>query len=304
MIPFLQNLVDAVSLGSLYALAALGIGLLFGILRLINFAHGDFITVGAYALIVPSVDVVARMFIGDWHFIPLTLAVILAVVIVALLSDQILFKRLRTANPATLMVASFAFGYVIQNLILMIYGARPKAVGLWSTLTQIIEIGALRVPLLQIIIIVTTLVLMGALTLFMTKTRFGVQMRAAAEDFKMARYLGVKADFVIGIAFALSGVLAAVVSLLFITQTGVLSPQLGLNLMIFAFVATVIGGMGSLVGAVIGGFVVGITSAMMQAYLPPDIRVFRDAFVFAIVILILLFRPSGIVRVKALTERV
>ncbi|UOM35480.1 branched-chain amino acid ABC transporter permease [Acuticoccus sp. I52.16.1] len=304
MIPFLQNLIDAVSLGSLYALAALGIGLLFGILRLINFAHGDFITIGAYALIVPSTDAVARMFIGGWNFIPLTLAVILVCVAAALLSDRLLFRHLRTANPATLMVASFALGYVIQNLLLMIYGARPKAVGLWSSLTQIVEIGALRVPLLQLIIICVTLALLLGLTLFMTYTRYGVQMRAASEDFVMARYLGIRADFVIALAFAISGMLAALVSLLFITQTGVLSPRIGVSLMIFAFVATVIGGMGSLAGAVIGGFVVGITSAMLQAYLPPDIRPFRDAFVFAIVILILLVRPSGIVRVKALTERV
>lgn len=304
MIAFLQNLVDAVSLGSLYALAALGIGLLFGILRLINFAHGDFITVGAYALIVPSTDAVARMFVGDFNVVALTLTVVAVVVVLALASDRILFRHLRRANPASLMIASFSFGYVIQNLLLMIYGGRPKAVGLWSQLNATIEIGALRVPLLQLIIIGVTLLLLLGLTLFMNYTRYGIQMRAASEDFVMARYLGIRADFVIGIAFAISGSLAALVSLLFVTQTGVLSPQLGMSVMIFAFVATVIGGMGSLIGAVIGGFVVGIVSAMLQAYLPADIRPFRDAFVFIIVILILLVRPSGIVRVKALTERV
>jgi branched-chain amino acid transport system permease protein len=304
MIGFLQNLVDALSLGSLYALAALGIGLLFGILRLINFAHGDFITVGAYALIVPSLDVTARMFIGDWPLPLMVLAVGAVVVALALLCDALLFRRLRQASSPSLMIASFAAGYIIQNGILMIYGSRPKAINLWSSLSRQVEIGALHVPQLQLVTIVVTLFLMAALSLFLRRTSFGVQMRAAAEDFRMAQYLGVRANFVIGLAFAISGVLAAVASLLFVSQTGALSYVMGVPLMLFAFIATVIGGMGSLVGAVVGGFAVGFIASMLQAYLPDDLRSFRDAFVFTIVILILLFRPSGLIPTKALVPRI
>lgn len=304
MIGFLQNLVDALSLGSLYALAALGIGLLFGILRLINFAHGDFISFGAYALIVPTTDVTARMFIGDWPLPLMLLAVAAIVVALALLCDFLLFRRLRQASAPTLMIASFAAGYIIQNTILLVDGARPKAINLWPALGQELEIGALHVPQLQLVTIGTTLALMLALTLFLKKTPFGVQMRAAAEDFRMAQYLGVRANFVIGLAFAISGVLAAVVSLLFVSQTGALSYVMGVPLMLFAFIATVIGGMGSLVGAVVGGFTVGFIASMLQAYLPEELRSFRDAFVFTIVILILIFRPSGLIPTKALVQRI
>lgn len=304
MIGFLQNLIDALSLGSLYALAALGIGLMFGVLRLINFAHGDLITVGAYALIAPGADVTARMLIGDWPLLPMVVAICAIVVAFALLSDLLLFRWLREATPPSLMIASFAAGYIIENGILVIYGARPKGIDLWPSLGRQIEIGALRVPQLQLVTIGVTLVLMFAMTVFLKRTSFGVQMRAAAEDFKMARYLGVRANFVIGLAFSISGILAAVASLLYVSQTGSLSFVLGVPLMLFALIATVIGGMGSLVGAVVGGFTVGFISTMLQAYLPEGLRSFRDAFVFAIVILILLFRPSGLIPTKALVQRI
>jgi len=223
---------------------------------------------------------------------------------VALISDALVFRPLRRASAPTLMIASFAVSYVIQNGILMIYGARPKAANLWAGLDTPIMFGELRVPLLQIITIVATLVLMGALTLFLKRTSYGVMMRAAAEDFRMAQYLGVRGDFVIGLAFAISGMLATAVSLLYLSQTGTLSPTMGVPLALFAFVATVIGGMGSLVGAVVGGFLVGFVVIMLQAYLPEELRAFRDAFAFTFVILILLIRPAGIIRTRALVERV
>ncbi|GLK85839.1 branched-chain amino acid ABC transporter permease [Ancylobacter defluvii] len=304
MIGFLQNLIDAVSLGSIYALTALGIGLLFGILRLINFAHGDYITIGAYALIVPSADVTARLLIGDLPLIVMTPLICLIVVVAALLSDVLVFRPLRRASSPTLMIASFAVSYIIQNGVMMLYGARPKAVDLWSGANTQILIGDLRVPMLQLIILVVTLVLMTTLTLFLRKTPYGIQMRAAAEDFRMATYLGVRGNLVIGLAFAISGILAAAVSLLYTTQSGSLSHTMGLPLALFAFVAVVVGGMGSLVGAVVGGFTIGIIVTMLQAYLPPELRAFRDAFAFAFVILVLLVRPAGLVPSRTSFERV
>jgi branched-chain amino acid transport system permease protein len=304
MIDLMQNVIDALSLGSLYALVALGVGLLFGILRLVNFAHGDFITIGAYALIVPSLDVTAQVFIGGWGWYLMVPAIGVIVVVVALASDALVFRPLRRASPPALMISSFAVSYLLQNAILMIYGARPKAVNLWSGLNDQIMLGALRVPLLQIVTIVVTLALMGLLSLFLKRTSWGVQMRAAAEDFRMAQYLGVRGNVVIGLAFAISGILAAAVSLLYLSQSGSLSPTMGVPLALFAFVATVIGGLGSLLGAVVGGFLVGFIVIMLQAYLPQDLRVFRDAFAFGFVILILLLRPSGLVPTRALIERV
>ncbi len=301
----LQVLMNALSLGSLYALAALGIGLLFGVLKLINFAHGDFITVGAYALIVPSAATQATLLLGDFHPLILIPCIVAVVVILALISEFLVFRPLRNASPATLMIGSFALGFIIQNILIMIYGGRPKAVGIWSDLSLGVELmEGVEVPKLQLIIIGVTLVLMVVLVLFLTKTKYGIHMRAAAEDFRMARMLGIEANRVIMLAVAISGMLAAAVSMLFVVQTGILDFRMGVSLMLFAFIATVIGGMGSLVGSVVGGFAVGAVSILLQTFLPSEMRVFRDVFVFAIVIFILLVRPQGLVMSRASRERV
>lgn len=301
----IQVVVDGLSLGSFYALAALGIGLLFGVLKLINFAHGDFITVGAYALIIPSAATQATLFIGDFHPLILIPCIIGIVVVLALISEFVVFRPLRDASPATLMIGSFALGFILQNIIIMIYGGRPKAVGIWSDLNQGVQLmDGVQVPQLQLIIIGVTILLMVLLVLFLKRTKYGIHMRAAAEDFRMARMLGVEANRVIMLAVAISGMLAAAVSMLFVVQTGILDFRMGVPLMLFAFIATVIGGMGSLLGAVVGGFTVGFLSILLQTFLPSEYRVFRDVFVFAIVIVILLVRPQGLVLSSATKERV
>ena len=304
MIAALQILLDAFSLGSLYALATLGVGLVFGVLRLANFAYGDFITVGSYALILPSAGATAEIVIGRWPWPFLVAAVVGVVVILSLISEYLVFRPLRTAKPAVLMIGSFALGYIIQNVIIAVYDGMSKAVGIWSGLGEAIELGGLRLPKLEILTIAVTLVLLGALVLFLKRSPFGVQMRAASEDFRMARMLGVRANTVIGTSFVISGFLAAVVSLLFLAQVGVVSYNMGVPLMLFAFVATVIGGMGSLTGAVIGGYIVGFASILLQALLPEQLRTFRDAFVFALVIVILLIRPQGLLMPRSARERV
>jgi branched-chain amino acid transport system permease protein len=300
----IQNVIDALSLGSLFALTALGIGLIFGIMRLINFAHGDLITIGAYALIVPSSAVDATMFIGSWP-VPAIIAAICAIVIIfAVGCERLAFRPLRNANPSVLLIASFALSFFLQNAIIMIYGGRPKGVNLWPSLGDSILLGRVRLQVLQLVIIGMTMLLLALLALFLHRTRIGRQMRAASEDFLMARFLGVRANRVIAAAFAISGFLAAVVSMLYVVQSGNLTFNLGVPLVLSAFVATVIGGMGSLVGAVIGGFVVGAANVFFQIVLPAEVRVDRDACVFALILLILLLRPSGLVKVKSVQERI
>jgi branched-chain amino acid transport system permease protein len=300
----LQTAIDAVSLGSIYALTALGIGLIFGILRLINFAHGDFITIGAYALIVPSAAVIATPSLGAWPFYLMVPAVTAVVIVVALVTERVAFRPLRGANMATLLVGSFAVSYILQHVILLIYSGRPKAVDVGMKLAESINFAGLRVPAIELVAIAAALVLLLGLALFLRKTTYGVQMRAASEDFQMARHLGVRANVVIALAFAISGLLAAVVSLLLITQSGVLNVTMGLGVVMVAFVATVIGGMGSLLGAVVGGFVVGCASGILQVVLPDSMKQMREAFVFGVVILILLIRPQGLVVTRAVQERV
>ncbi len=302
---FLQVLIDAAALGSLFALSALAIGLVFGIMRLINFAQGDFITIGAYALIVPSTNLIATKFIGAWPWPIMIISVVAICVLAALITERTAFRPLRDADASTLLITSFAVSFLIQNLILLVYSGRPKAAGLFENLTEpIILFSDLRVPGIQLVTTGITIAFVIVLAVFLKKTRIGIQMRAVAQDFHMARLLGVRGNVVFVIAFAISGFLAAMVALILVTQTGILDFRMGVLLVIYAFFATVMGGMGSLVGAALGGFLVGIVSVFLQAYLPDDLRPYRDAFLFGIILLILLIRPEGLVVGRGARERV
>jgi branched-chain amino acid transport system permease protein len=289
-----QTLVDAVSVGSLFGLTALGIGLIFGVMRLINFAHGELITFAAYALLALLGLPAPLMILG---------AIAVAVAL-ALLTERAAFRPLRNADPTTLLISSFAVSFFLQKLLILLVGSRLKGLDFLPALGRQVDVGGVRLQLLQLVIIVVSVVLLVALTWFLRATRLGLHMRAAAEDFRMARVLGVRANGVIAMAFALSGVLAAAVSCLIVVQTGVVQPRMGLQLVIIAFVGTVIGGLGSLPGAALGGFLVGAGSILLQALLPPDLRAFREAFVFIAVALVLLFRPQGLLPAPGLKERI
>ncbi|WP_416356861.1 branched-chain amino acid ABC transporter permease [Aureimonas phyllosphaerae] len=300
----LQVVFDALSLGSLYALGALGIALIFGVMRLVNFAHGDVIAFSIFALLWPSTDAMAVVFAGQLPWYLLVPFVLLVGAGLSVLCEIVVFRRFRHASPATMMIASFALGFVIRYFLLMLFTSRPKSISLLPGLSQPVEILGARLPLLQLITILATVAILVGLTLFLRRTRFGLEMRAAAENFSMARMLGVKANRVIMGAFALSGALAAAIGLIFGSQTGTVDIQMGASLMLMAFIATVIGGLGSLAGAVLAGFLLGAASVVMQVALPLDARAFRDAFVYAAVILVLLFRPQGLIAARGTKERV
>jgi branched-chain amino acid transport system permease protein len=291
---FLQNVIDAASLGGLYALVALGIALIFGVMGFINFAHGELIMIGAYVLVYVADD-------------PAVVAIVLTVLVVvfaALSMERIGFRPIRGASPTTLLVTSFAISYLLQNVARLTVGSLPRSVPLPAGISDSVEVGDLVISKLAIAEIVVTAVLLAGLWLFMTRASLGVQMRAAAEDFGMAQLLGVRANRVIAVAFALSGALAAVVALLFVAQVGVVSPTIGLAPALVGFVATVLGGMRSLVGATLGGFLLGVLTIAAQQLLPGDLSSFRDAFVFGIVILVLLVRPQGLLGGSAPAVRV
>ncbi|WP_282181165.1 branched-chain amino acid ABC transporter permease [Aliiroseovarius marinus] len=289
-----QLFVDAAALGGIYAMAALGIALIFGVMNLVNFAHGEYIAFCVFALIVPSSDAVAVMFLGKAPAI-LLIPVLLALgALIAVASEYVVFRQLRNADPVAMMISSFALGFVIQNALLAVYGSRPKAISLWPDLNTPISVVGASVPLLQLIVIITTLLVVSVLALLLKKTRVGLEMRAAAENFTMARLLGVRANVVITGAFALSGAMAAAVAMIMVTQTGVADVRMGGQIMLVAFIATVIGGLGSLPGAVAAGFLIGAVSVVLQAALPLDARPFRDAFLYTLVIVSLLLRPQGL----------
>ena len=289
-----QTLADAISVGGLYALTALGIGLIFGVMRLINFAHGALIMICGYALLALFGQPLVVMLIGG----------VLAAVLLALAIERAAFRPLRDADPATLLISSFAVSFFLEKTLILVVGSRPKGIDFLPELGQQIEILGVRLQGLQIVTILVSAILLAGLSWFLKATRFGLEMRAAAEDFRMARVLGVRANRVIAGAFALSGILAATVSCLVVAQTGIVQPRMGLQLVIIAFVGTVIGGLGSLTGAALGGFLVGVSTILLQALLPPDLRVFREAFVFVAVTLVLLFRPKGLIPARGLRERI
>lgn len=304
MTALLQIVFDALSLGSIYALAALGIALIFGVMRLINFAHGDYIAFCVFAMLAPSTDAMAVMLLGNLPTI-LLVPVILAIGAgLSVLSELLIYRRLRDANPAAMMVASFALGFVINHFILMLYSSRPKSISLWPDLSLPVEILGARLPLLQLLAIIVTVAVVVALALFLKRTRFGLEMRAAAENFTMARMLGVRANRVILLAFAISGMLAGAIGLLLVAQTGTADIGMGGSVMLVAFIATVIGGLGSLPGAVIAGILIGAISVLMQVILPLDARPFRDAFVYGAVIACLIWRPQGLFAPKSAKQRV
>lgn len=304
MTAILQVLFDALSLGSLYALGALGIALIFGVMRLVNFAQGDYIAVCIFALIYPTTEAVTILTLGAAPALVLVPLVLAIGAVVSMLSEVLVFRRLRNANPAAMMIVSFALGFVLQNLLLVFYSSRPKSLSIFPGLAQQVEIGGARIPLLQLATILATLVVLGALTLFLKRTRFGLEMRAAAEDFTMARMLGVQANRVILLAFAISGMLAGAIGLVLVVQTGTADITMGLSVMLVAFIATVIGGLGSLYGAVVAGFLIGGASVLMQVILPLDARPFRDAFVYGLVIVVLLLRPQGLFAPRSSRQRV
>jgi branched-chain amino acid transport system permease protein len=258
----MQNCVNALALGSLYALFALGIALIFGIMRLINFAHGELIMVGAYILTLaaaqPAILKLAMALVG--------------VIVLALLMDRVAFRPVRDANPATLLVTSFAVSYLLQNTAILVVGAAPRTTNLSTTLSESMTVAGVDIPKLNIVAVVLTAVIVVGLVVFLRRTRLGVEMRAAAEDFEMTRLLGIRANRVIATAFGLSGALAGVAAILLVAQTGVVSPTMGVNAVLFAFIATIVGGMGSLGGAVVCGYIVGAVTVLLQAFLPLSLR--------------------------------
>jgi branched-chain amino acid transport system permease protein len=291
---FVQALVDATSIGSIYALTALGIGLIFGILRLINFAHAEFITIAVYVVMLTIA----------FGFPVALLAAAVGVLVLALLSERLAFRPVRGADPSTLLITSFALSYLLQNTLVLVFGARPSGLNILPELSQPILVGGVRLPIIHLVTIAVTILLLAATGAFLRKTRMGIEMRAAAVDFQMARLLGVRANRVIATAFGLSGVLATAAAILYVAQTGVVEPRLGLHLALIGFVATVVGGMGSLPGAVLGGLAVGMVTVFLQVLLPADLRPYREAFVYLAVILVLVLRPQGLFRSASARERV
>jgi branched-chain amino acid transport system permease protein len=290
----LQTLVDAIALGTIYALVAMGIGLVFGVMRLINFAHGELLTAGAYALALTNHLPLAVSF-----------AACFGSVLALALAMEVVYRPLRTTTPTTMLVTTFAVSFLLQAVALLAFGARGQNVGVLPELNRAVAIGDLRVRWVTLVSIALGGVLLGAIALILARTDIGLQMRASAMDARTARLLGVRATTVIRFAFVLAAILAATATVMLTVSRPLVTPSYGFQLVIPALVGVVVGGMDRLVSATAGGFAIGFAAAVLGDILPSDGRVFLDTALFLLVILVLLARPGGLfARSRVSWERV
>lgn len=285
---YLQYTVDAIGTGALYALMTLGLALVFSVMGLMNFAYGQLIMIGGFSMILLRQQ-------PAWVLILGTIAV---VVIVSLLMERLAFRPVRMATAMTMLITSFALAQFLAQSARVAFGANPRPLEQFSGLSTQFEVGGIFLSLQTLLTIVVSISIMVVLVLLLRKTSIGAQLRASTEDVMMASLVGIKANRVIAIAFVISGVLAAIVAMLFFSTRTNVSWSSGESVVLIAFVGAVIGGLGSMAGAALGGFLLGFTYTMLNALLPVELRVFADAFLYTAVIVVLLIRPGGLIAAK------
>jgi branched-chain amino acid transport system permease protein len=286
-----QILLDAVALGSIYGLMAIGIGLVFGVLRLVNFAYGQLIMAGGYAIALTSE-----------HPPLVSIGVCFAVVLaLSLAMELVAFRPLRRASPPTMLVATFAISYLLQSIALVKFGAIGKFAVTFPGLSDFVTIRDVSVRWITIVSIGTAIVAFAALALLLGRTTIGLQMRAASLDPQTARLLGVRANRVITVAVLISGVLAGIVAVILpMAQSPLVAPDTGLRETIIVLVGVVVGGIDRLFSATLGGFTMGFAIGVLSGYLPSTgswpftSSVYLDSAIFMLVILVLLLRPEGL----------
>ena len=285
MIVFLSNLFSGISLGSVYAIIALGYTMVYGIAKMLNFAHGDIIMVGAY---------LAFSVIQYLDFPPL-LSVLIAMAGCTLLGitiERLAYKPLRQAPSLAVLITAIGMSYLLQNAAQLIWGANPKSFRTVIGLGSISMFGgALSISGEAIVTVVTCVLVMIALTLFIGRTKMGKAMRAVSEDKGAAELMGINVNRTISVTFAIGSALAAIAGVLLCSSYPTLQPTTGSMPGIKAFTAAVFGGIGSIPGAFIGGLLLGIIEVMGRAYVSTELG---DAFAFAVLIIVLLVRPTGL----------
>ncbi len=291
-----QNLADGLALGSIFALMAVGIGLVFGVLRLVNFAYGQLVMAGAFALALAS----------QWNW-PLWAGIALCVAVVLVLSllmDVLVFRPLRGQSPAVMLVATFAVAILLENVALMKFGALGKIASSVATLNQPWTLGGVEIRKISIVAVIVAAVALALLTLLLNRTEIGLHMRAASMDSSTARMLGVRANRVITVAVLISGVLAAIVAVMLTVQTPLVTPDFALNDTIIVLAGVVVGGLNRPIPATLGGFLIGFATGVLGGALPTNQSQYLPTFIFTAVILVLLVRPRGLFDFSKTVERV
>jgi branched-chain amino acid transport system permease protein len=286
-----QQIVNGLTLGATYALMALGIAMVFSILHLANFAHGELLTICGYVMVG------LRNLGVPW--IVWVIGGVTASTIAALAMERLAFRPMRHANPVSMMVASLGLSILISFAFEALISARARAIPQPEWMDTNLSLFGLQIRLQYVLTIgVTALALLGTLVL-LKRTVIGTAMRAAAEDFDAVRLMGVKANRVIATSFGLSGLLAGIAAVLIFANRGSVTPHMGFAMVLNGFIANVIGGLGNLWGAVLGGFILGFVETAFRAFLPSSISGFTTGLLFIIVAIILVLRPGGLMALKS-----
>ncbi len=292
---FVSNLINGISLGSVYAIIALGYTMVYGIAKMLNFAHGDVIMVGAYMAFVAS----------SWLGLNPLLAVLIAIVVCTLLGvliERFAYKPLRNASTLAVLITAIGMSYLLQNAALLIFGSNPKT---FTSITADIPSvslfdGSLIITSESIVTVVACIIIMVGLTIFTKKSKMGKAMRAVSEDKDAAELMGINVNVTISVTFAIGSALAAIAGVLLCSAYPVLIPTTGSMPGIKAFTAAVFGGIGSIPGAMLGGILLGIIEIFAKSYISTQLS---DAIVFAVLIIVLLVKPTGLLG-KKIREKV
>jgi len=292
---FLQHLSNAVSLGSLYALIAIGYTMVYGILRLINFAHGDIFMLGGYF----------AFYALTTFFMPWWIGFIVAIGLTAMIGigiERVAYKPLRNSPKVSILISAIGVSFLIESLGVVLFGGIQKAFPIPDIFGEIVKIGNVSIVSVNFFIPVITIIFLSMLMYLINRTKTGMAMRALSRDHETARLMSIDVDKIISYTFGLGSLLAAVGGIMWGLKYPQLYPLMGVMPGLKCFIAAVVGGIGNITGAVLGGLIIGIVEIMVVAFLP-DLTGYRDAFAFIFLIIILLVKPTGLMGEK-LTEKV
>ena len=285
-----QQTMNALSLGSIYALVAIGLTMVFGVLNLVNFAHGDLMMVACYVaffLVATGLHL---------NFIVVIIIAILAATLLGVSMERVAYRPVRGAPDVVTLLTSLAVSVIIENAFIMFASPVPRSFRgvLPPFFDKILHFGSVTISSINLVTLLTTIVLLILVMLFVMHTKVGISMRATSEDLTAAQLVGINVNKVIVTAFVLGSAMAGIAGILWAGRVGKIDPLMGFMPLLKAFVAAVIGGFGSLPGAVIGAYLLGFAEIFLVGFLPTSLIPFRDAFVFLLLIIVLLIKPSGI----------
>lgn len=284
---FISQLANGVKLGSIYAVIAIGYSMVYGILKLINFAHGDLLTVGVYTMLV----------LMGFSGLPIWLVIIVGCIVSIIFGmtiEKMVYRPLRGSGEETTLIASLAVSVFLQNLISMIFTPQKRAFHLPEFLTQNHKFGPVTLSTMNIITMISIVIILIALSFLLKKTKIGMAMRACSDNLAASQLMGIKINTVVIVAFVIGSGLAGLTGLMLAGEYKTIEPLMGFVPGLKAFCAAVLGGIGSLSGAVLGGFIIGIAEMLFAGLMPTDITPYRDAFIFFLLIVVLLVKPNGI----------